>query len=85
MTICPVCFERISVRFLAQPSARAAFMDISVVFPDMECVGWWTMMCALGIAQRNPGSPADSKIAPMDSACPMHTVYTGGDMLCMTS
>mmetsp|Transcript_8726 Transcript_8726/g.24829 ORF Transcript_8726/g.24829 Transcript_8726/m.24829 type:complete len:80 (-) Transcript_8726:294-533(-) len=40
---------------------------------------------ALGRANLLPASPPARSREPMDAACPMHTVCTGGRMYCIVS
>ena len=43
------------------------------------------MMRAFGSAKRRSLAPAASSSEPIEAACPMHSVDTGGRMNCMVS
>ena len=58
---------------------------MSVAWPWAPPEGWWTMIRALVRATRIPGSPAQSRKAPIEAAWPMHTVPTRGRMYCIVS
>ena len=58
---------------------------MSVAWPWKPPEGWCTMMREFGSEKRMSFSPAASSSEPIEAACPVHSVDTGGRMNCMVS